>query len=644
MLKLAETVKYSALQEAAKNREGVEQTLTNTVERYAYYQQLLCKKLSDIKQAIPKLEKLDANGLAKMKFQSSEPSLSSQDIDFDFSSSPDTEGGIAITKHEAEELSKEEIAHDIQMGIQVEKILATALKPIPDAKLALHFWGIGGDIGNLPGGTMLSELANLAADIASAVASQFSYEAGRAGKVAGFANRQREYQFQSNSAAGEITQLFKQLRASEIREAMAKIELDNHRKQIEQAAKIEEFLKDKPSNQDLYAWMKREVKGLYGKCFQFAFDVAKKAERALQQELGDPNLKYIEYGYMAGKEGLLAGETLYQDIKRMEMAYIEQNRREYELTKHVSLLQVNPVALLQLRNTGSCSFSLPEEIYDFDCPGHYFRRLRSLAISTPCLLGAYGSVNCRLTLTKSSIRISPLSGDDYARRGADDPRFNDSFGSAQAIVTSTGQSDSGLFETNLHDERKLPFELCGAISEWRLDLPEDVRQFDYNTIADVILHVRYTAREGGDTLRASAVTSLNGSIDAASTSGSVRLFSVRQEFPADWAKFKSAPSGSPFSPLTLTIRPEHYPFWSQGRLESVLGFSLFANTHKDIQVTDKSDGTVTDTLVKNDSLGGIRSGALKNVALPAPTGRWTFYFSDNSMTDLWLAARWGKQA
>lgn len=73
---------------------------------------------------------------------------------------------------------------------------------------------------------------------------------------------------------------------------------------MEQAQKIEEFLKDKTSNQDLYTWMKREVKGLYGRCFQFAFDIAKKTERALQQELGDPNLSYIEYGYLAGKEGL----------------------------------------------------------------------------------------------------------------------------------------------------------------------------------------------------------------------------------------------------------------------------------------------------------------------------------------------------
>jgi hypothetical protein len=648
VLKMAEAVKYAAVQEATKNREGIEQSLANVMARYTYYQQLLGKQPSDIQQSIPKMDKLDTDGLAKMDFHSQEPSVSPQNVDLDYSKTLNSEGGFAITKHEREELDKQEIAHGIQMGVQVEKALATALKIIPDPKGALHFWGIGVDVDNLPGGSMLSDIALIVGDIASAVADQFSYEAGRAGKVGGFATRQRDYEFQSNAAAGEITQLFKQLRAAEIREAMAKRELENHRKQMEHACKIEEFLRDKTSNQDLYTWMKREVKALYGRAFQFAFDIAKKAERALQQELGDPNQTYIDYGYLAGKEGLLAGEKLYQDIKRMEMAYVEQNRREYELTKHVSLLQVNPLALLQLRATGSCSFALPEEIYDFDCPGHYFRRIRTLALSIPCVVGPYTSLNCRLTISKSSIRTSSVAGENgYARSGADDIRFSDYFGSIQSIVTSTGQSDSGMFETNLHDERKLPFEYSGAICTCQLDLASEIRQFDLNTIADAILHVRYTAREGGNALRSSALVNVNHAIDNATTSGSLRLFSMRQEFPADWAKFKSVVIGGAVSsaPLSITLKPEHYPFWSQGRLQDVLGVTLLAASAKDVQVSDKGDGTGNnDVLVKNDALGGLRSGPLKSIALPSPTGTWTFYFNDNSMKEIWFAVGWGKQS
>src|SRR5439155_6781395 len=115
-----------------------------------------------------------------------------------------------------------------------------------------------------------------------------------------------------------------------------------------------------------------------------------------------------------------------------------------------------------------------------------------------------------LTLLKSSIRKTPVIDGNYAREDAEDSRFNDYFGSLQSIVTSSAQNDTGLFETNLRDERYLPFENSGVISEWQLELPanpsnNEPRQFDYDTISDVILHIRYTAREGGGLLRKGAM-------------------------------------------------------------------------------------------------------------------------------------------
>src|SRR6185295_10650554 len=124
-----------------------------------------------------------------------------------------------------------------------------------------------------------------------------------------------EWTFQSNVAAGEVTQLYKQLRAAQIREAIAEREWKNHQQQIRNAEEIERFLTDektgKKTNQAFYTWMKREVKGLYSQCFQFAYDIARKAERALQHELGNLGLSFLQFGYLAGKEGLLAGEKLY---------------------------------------------------------------------------------------------------------------------------------------------------------------------------------------------------------------------------------------------------------------------------------------------------------------------------------------------
>jgi hypothetical protein len=427
---------------------------------------------------------------------------------------------------------------------------------------------------------------------------------------------------------------------------------------MKHAEEVERFLNEdasektgKRTNKALYSWMKREVKGLYGQSFQFAFDVAKKAERALQFELGNPELTYLQFGYLAGKEGLLAGEKLHLDLKRMEMAYHDLNRREYELTKHISLMQVNPLALLQLRTTGRCTVVLPEELFDMDGPGHYFRRIKSVAVSIPCVTGPYSTVNCTLTLLKSSIRKNQLLRDgSYGRENAEDDRFSDNFSSLQSIVTSSGQNDSGLFETNLRDDRFLPFEGSGAVSEWQLELPAnpskgDPRQFDYDTIADVILHFRYTAREGGGLLRGGAMGNLTTAIEEAHAIGSLRMFSVRHEFPVEWAKFKNAPlAAATPAELTLNLREEHYPFWSKGRLEAVKQAIWFARTTKNtVEVNDKADGSGNkDTLVKDASVGNLRVGKLKNIPLPAPTGKLTLYFNDNSTDDLWLALAWGK--
>jgi hypothetical protein len=490
-----------------------------------------------------------------------------------------------------------------------------------------------------------------------------TYEAGTAAKIGSYARREQDWAFQANLAAGEIAQIFKQIRAAQIREAIAEQELSNHRQQMVHAEEIEQFLneegtekKGKKTNKALYAWMKREVKGLYSQSFQFAFDIARKAERALQHELGNPGLSYLQFGYLAGKEGLLAGEKLYLDVKRMEMAYHEQNQRELELTKHVSVLQIDPLALVQLRATGRCTLKLPESLFDMDGPGHYFRRIKTVAVSIPCVAGPYVSVNCTLTLLKSSIRKTAVVGDKYARTDANDDRFADYFGSLQSIVTSSAQNDSGLFETNLRDERYLPFENSGAISEWQLQLPadpskQDPAQFDYSTISDVILHVRYTARDGGGLLRNNALAQLRELISAGQAIGSMRWFSVRHEFPSEWARFVTQVPPAGFRhELKINLRPEHYPFWSQGMTKIVKGVDVFARstatptpgTLDMANTADKNDLAVNlDPLTKDVSRGSLLVGRFNKIRLPDPEGDLPLFFDDNSLSDLWVGLRWG---
>jgi Tc toxin complex TcA C-terminal TcB-binding domain len=363
---------------------------------------------------------------------------------------------------------------------------------------------------------------------------------------------------------------------------------------------------------------------------------------------------------------LLAGERLYLDVKRMEMAYLDLNQREYELIKHVSLLQLDPLALVRLRATGRCTFTIPEVCFDMDSPGHYFRRIKNVALTIPSVTGPYASVNSTLTLIKSSIRKRPaLSDGVYPRVNAEDDRFNDYFGSLQSIVTSSAQNDSGMFETNLGDERYLPFELSGAISEWQLELPADPskgepQQFDYNTISDVILHMRYTARQGGELLRKAAIDTINDLIGSAQASGSTRLFSVRQEFPNEWASFQhQTPSPSERYALTLKLTDAHYPFWSQGRLQSVPRVDLLAHSTRapipgsldvfeKVEKTDPNGAPVAsrkDTLVKDPAMNllvGRFTDNANGLVLPAKpvTEIKLFFDEDPALSDFWLAVTW----
>ena len=659
VLEMVEHVRYAQLQEAIKAREGIAASLGLAIQRYTYYERQRGETIEAITSAVPELAGIDAEALANMKLTLVEPAVALTEIPIDIASSLGASGGTTISSHEAEELAKGGEARDIQDVIRIAKLAAQGIRLLPDFGVKFHFWGLGGDM-NL-GGTMLGDVASYAGDVALAVSDRLAYEAGAASKIGGFVRRAQEWAFQRNLAAGEINQVLKQLRAAQIREAIAERELRNHREQKKQAAEIRQFMNEqgteragKVTNKSLYVWMRREARGMYATCLKLAFDTAKKAERALQHELGTTSVKTLQMGYTAGKEGLLAGEKLYLDIKRMELAYLENNRREYELTKHVSLLQVDPDALLALRFTGRCTVNLPESLFDMDGPGHYFRRIKSVAVTIPCVTGPYASVNCTLTLLKSSIRKTTQVGADYARdAGGEDDRFSDYFGSMQSITTSSAQNDTGMFETNLRDERYLPFEHSGVISQWQLELPanpsrNEPRQFDYNTISDVILHMRYTAREGGGLLRKAAAKSLATAIEGAQAAGSVRMFAVHDEFRTEWAKFlRQEEDADHLFRLSLTLGPQHYPFWSAGRLKKGQGLRLIARgAAPTLKVVDAVTPANTDTLVRDATLG-LLAGPLKHVkpiADGSATGEYNILLDSKALDALWIVVGWSGES
>ena len=369
-----------------------------------------------------------------------------------------------------------------------------------------------------------------------------------------------------------MEQINKQIAAAQIRLAIAQQDLQNQvLQQIKNANAVDDFMHSKFTNQDLYDWMVSQISSVYFQSYQLAYDLAKRAERAYRFELGSnltatspsPDTTFIQFGYWDNlKKGLLAGEKLHYDLKRMEAMYLEQNKREYEITKQISLAMLDPVALVKLKETGECFVDVPEVLFDLDYPGQYMRRIKSVSLTIPCVTGPYTSVNCTLTLLRNSVRSSPtLNGGAYTRDVQhNDPRFADSIGAVQSIVTSNGQNDSGLFEVSFRDERYLPFEYAGAISQWHIELPKDTNQIDFSTITDVILQMRYTARDGGGQLKAAA----RAAIIAAFPKTGVRLFSAKYEFSNDWYRFLHPTDNQTGQLLALSLVPARFPFQLQG--------------------------------------------------------------------------------
>jgi len=52
--------------------------------------------------------------------------------------------------------------------------------------------------------------------------------------------------------------------------------------------------------------------------------------------------------------------------------------RPAQLTRHISLRQIDPYALNQLREKGDAKFKVPEVLFDIDHPGYYDRRIKSI--------------------------------------------------------------------------------------------------------------------------------------------------------------------------------------------------------------------------------------------------------------------------
>ena len=334
------------------------------------------------------------------------------------------------------------------------------------------------------GGEIEANKSSKFAEMFQGIASLLYQNARLLETQASYQRRFDEVKYQRSSVEKEIEQMNKHIKAAEFQHTIAEKERDNNELQINQSMAIDEYMHNKYTNQQLYDWMLQQLTTIYFQSYQLAYDMAKRAEKSLKFELGEPNISFIEFGYWDSlKKGLLAGEKLMKDIHRMENFYFENNKRKFEITKHISLSRYMPLSLLMLKQNGESIITLGEWLYDMDFSGHIQRKIESASFTFFCTRPSNTSLNSTVSLKKNVIRISNKvnSPDEYGdplTAAVDDDRFIENIVPIKSIVTSHGQNDPGVFSPTSDGEMYSPFEGAGAVSEWEIKLPKENNQLD----------------------------------------------------------------------------------------------------------------------------------------------------------------------
>lgn len=387
-----------------------------------------------------------------------------------------------------------------------------------------------------------------------------------AGVMAQFKRTEEEWNLQRAMAASEIKQIDHQIKSQECRITMAKQEVLMHTKDIENSKAIAQFMKSKFSNLDLYNWMSSRLSGLFFQTFKLAHDYAKQAEQAFIFEKG---IQAGSVNYITGlhwesqRKGLLAGYSLDLDLDRMEKAYAEVDSRRFEITKNISLLELDPLALLALKTQGACTFRLSEELFDYDFPGHYNRQIKTISLAFD--IGEGKSVNATLTqLSSKLVMDTDIKAVKHLIDPTQEPTVNvrANWRANQQIALSHVDQyteNSGMFELNFGDERYLPFEGTGAVSTWRLELNGKKGSYNPADLLDVTIKLRYTAKQGGSRF-ANEVKGLLKPYNATS------FFDLAYNFPDEWTALTSGDSDE----VSISLTREMFPNMNSSKIIGLL--------------------------------------------------------------------------
>lgn len=413
--------------------------------------------------------------------------------------------------------------------------------------------------------TMLAAVASAALDptVFQGVAGGLSSWSSVLSMIASQKRREKDWRSQQKLARQNI-----QIGDAQITLAQSRVRVVGQEREIavmqaDHADEVVEFLNSKFTGLELYDWMSGILEGVYRYFLQQTTAVARLAENQLAFERQEVPPAFIQSDYWSAsregvadvtangaapdRRGLTGSARLLQDIYRLDQYAFETERRKQQLTKTISLARLDPIAFQSFRQTGVMIFATPSEMFDRDFPGHYLRLIKRVRTSVIALIPPGDGI--KATLTTLGISRVVIGGDLFQTTVVNR--------APESVALTSPINATGLFDLEAQNQGEMlfPFEGQGVDTRWEFRMPKAANQFDYNTVADVLLTVEYTALDSPD-YRAQVVQQLDRNISFE------RLFSFRHQFADQWYDLNNselvAPPQQPMV-VRFTTRPEDFP-------------------------------------------------------------------------------------
>jgi len=336
-----------------------------------------------------------------------------------------------------------------------------------------------------------------------------------------FARRRADWKFQYESAEKQMATVQAQLDALAVRETSAQMHIAHLHTQAAHSQAQLALYQGKFTGKAMYSWLRARLASIFYTYYDLTVSRCLMAQKALQWEKGDTQM-YLRTGtWNSAWAGLLCGEGLMLALGQMETAWVKWQKRELEVTRTVSLARLfdgklssqgQAVTLseavkalldgktvevddklehssLALAAGGmlSIQFGLKALNLAAGFETAASRRIRSIAVSLPALLGPYQDVHARLLTNAPGLPA----------------------GCEQTSISHALQDNGQFSQLNGYPPLRpgnqlLPFE---GLHIAKADDREDQTQMTLNfaqaqgdqralleRLSDIILHVQFTVR------------------------------------------------------------------------------------------------------------------------------------------------------